>query len=219
MKADSIAIVSGGLDSITLLHYLVDRNRTPAVMTFRYNQRHEKEVELATEQVSSLGLVHEIVDLTMLLDVWSSSSLVNDQVAITKAAEIVPAQQPSTYVPNRNMIFLTMAIAWAETIGVTDVYYGAQKHDIYGYWDTKPEFVHRINAVYELLPKRISVCAPFLDLSKTEVLRIGLKLGVDYSKTWSCYVGEELACGQCPTCVERLKAFDNLGISDPIPYR
>lgn len=219
MKPDCIAIVSGGFDSTTLLHYLVDQNRTPAVITFRYGQRHEKEVGFATENVTNLGLLHNVIDLAQFSDLWSASSLINQSLEIPQAIQVKTDEQPSTYVPNRNMLFLSLAITWAETLDVREVYYGAQKHDIYGYWDTTPSFVDHVNALYRLSPNHIQVVTPFIDFSKTDILRIGLELDVDYGRTWSCYAGEQVACGTCPTCVERLQAFENLGISDPIPYR
>lgn len=217
---DCVCIVSGGLDSVTLLHYLRKKiNREPAAITFQYGQRHLKEVALAEEQASLLKLIHKTVDITPLAELWFSSSLIDNHLSIPSAADVEPNSQPSTYVPNRNMIFLSLAIAWAETIGVKEVYYGAQKHSIYGYWDTTPEFVEYTNNVYKLSPNHIRIVAPFLNFAKEDILRIGIELGVDYSKTWSCYAGDEIACGICPTCVERLKAFEALGVADPVPYR
>jgi len=219
VKADSIVIVSGGFDSTTLLHYLVNQKHTPAVITFQYGQRHGKEVKFAEEQVAFFGLPHKVVDISSLSSLWFKSSLIDIQLDIPNAESTSLSEQPSTYVPNRNMIFLALAIAWAETLNINQVYYGAQKHDIYGYWDTTLQFVDRLNALYDLQPNHISIMAPFLNFSKTDILRIGLALGVDYGKTWSCYAGEDVACGMCPTCIERLKAFQNLSIIDPIPYR
>ncbi|MEQ8676578.1 MAG: 7-cyano-7-deazaguanine synthase QueC [Aggregatilineales bacterium] len=219
MQIDCIVIFSGGFDSTTLLYYLLNQKRNPAAITFQYGQRHKKEVSFATKHVSVFNLLHKVVDISSLSALWSMSSLINEQIDIPNATNVLPEEQPTTYVPNRNMIFLALAIAWAETLGVNEVYYGAQKHDIYGYWDTTPEFVNHVNALYKLSPSHINIVAPFLNFSKADILRIGLELGVDYSKTWSCYAGEEVACGICPTCVERVKAFETLGISDPIPYR
>lgn len=219
MQTNCIVIFSGGFDSTTLLYHLMGKKLAPATITFRYGQRHDKEVKLALEHVTNLGLLHQVIDLTPLSDLWLTSSLIDHSLDIPAAMQVKTNEQPSTYVPNRNMLFLSLAIAWAETLGVKEVYYGAQKHDIYGYWDTTPEFVDHVNALYKLSPNYINVVAPFLNFSKADILRIGLELGVDYSKTWSCYAGEEVACGICPTCVERVKAFETLGISDPIPYR
>ena len=128
--------------------------------------------------------------------------------------------QPSTYVPNRNMIFLSIAVAYAETRGMAEVYYGAQRNDLVSYWDTTPEFVDRMNATLQLNRKNtIQIKTPFVHNSKADILRLGFELGVDYGKTWSCFQGDQVACGVCPACVQRLQAFEELGIPDPLPYR
>lgn len=219
---DSVAIVSGGMDSVTLLHYLVkEKKRKPAVITFIYGQKHTKEIGYAQAQVSLLGCQeHLLLDLSHLSAVFSGSALVSDGVSIPDAAEVEGDPQPATYVPNRNMIFLALAAAYAESQGVGDIYYGAQRHDMYGYWDTTPEFLEQLNQVYSLNRKTpMKILAPFVDHSKTDILRIGMELEVDYGQTWSCYEGQETACGRCPTCAERLKAFEELGRPDPLPYQ
>jgi 7-cyano-7-deazaguanine synthase len=135
-------------------------------------------------------------------------------------ADVTGNPQPATYVPNRNMIFLALAAAYAESHGASSVYYGAQSHDMYGYWDTTPQFLAQLNQVYaQNRQTPIQIEAPFVNYAKTDILRKGLELGVDYGRTWSCYEGQTAACGQCPTCAERLQAFTNMGIEDPIPYQ
>jgi len=127
--------------------------------------------------------------------------------------------QPPTYVPNRNMMLLSMAVAYAEAHRIRNVFYGAQAQDEYGYWDCTSDFVDRINGVLELNRRdRVTVHAPFVGMRKAETVRLGLRLGVDFSHTWSCYRGGERACGTCPTCVERLHAFAAVGADDPIAY-
>ena len=219
---DTVAIVSGGMDSVTLLHYLVRRlGRTPAVLTFTYGQKHNKEVVLARYQADSLGCAaFRQIDLSPLAPAFASSALVAPQLAIPDMAAVQGDPQPLTYVPNRNLIFLSVAAAYAEAHGVTDVFYGAQRHDLYGYWDTTPQFVERLNALLALNRKKtINVQTPFVHFSKADILRLGIQLGVEYAKTWSCYEGETLACGLCPTCAERLQAFAEVGQRDPLPYR
>ena len=220
-KPSSIAIVSGGMDSVTLLHHLVKVEKlVPAVITFVYGQKHDKEVELAKLQAELLGChEHLVLDLSPLRPLFADSALVAQDVQIPNVEDVLDDPQPLTYVPNRNMIFLALAAAYAETNGVTTVYYGAQSHDMYGYWDTTPEFLERINGLFGLNRKKpIQIKAPLVNYSKTDILRLGLELEVDYGQTWSCYEGRELACGLCPTCAERLKAFENLGMIDPLPY-
>ncbi|HSH03377.1 MAG TPA: 7-cyano-7-deazaguanine synthase QueC [Anaerolineae bacterium] len=219
---DSVAIVSGGLDSVTLLHYLVKQEKIqPAVITFLYGQKHEQEIACAEYQAELLGCEpHLLLDLNLLRPLFAGSALVAEEIAIPDIEEVMGDPQPPTYVPNRNMIFLALAAAFAETTGVTDIYYGAQMHDVYGYWDTTPQFLEQLNQVYRLNRKTpIGIKAPFVNYSKGDIVRLGLELGVDYGQTWSCYVGGEVACGRCPTCAERLAAFNELGITDPVPYR
>jgi len=219
---DAVVILSGGMDSVTLLHYLVKREkRNPAVLTFTYGQKHSKETALAEYHAKNLGCPgHLVVDLSGLVSVFSDSALVNKEISIPDLEQVQGDPQPPTYVPNRNMVFLSIAAAYAETNGVNVVYYGAQAQDMYGYWDTTSDFLERINALLSLNRKKpVRILAPFVSFSKTDVLRMGLELGIDYEKTWSCYQGGEAACGRCPTCVERLQAFKNLGLTDPLPYQ
>jgi 7-cyano-7-deazaguanine synthase len=219
--ADCVVIVSGGMDSVTLLHYLVKtEHRDPAVITFRYGQKHAKEIACAAENVSLLGFKsHLILDLTGLQAVFERSALVSADIVIPDMQDVVGDPQPPTYVPNRNMVFLALAVAYAESQGASDVFYGAQRHDLYGYWDTTPQFLEELNSIYRRNRKStIQIKAPFINDSKADLLRLGLELGVDYSKTWSCYAGQDLACGKCPTCAERLAAFREVGISDPLAY-
>ncbi len=218
---DSVAIVSGGMDSVTLLHYLIkSQGKHPAVLTFQYGQKHSKEIEFARWQAQSLHCeVHQVFDLSLLAPAFSSSALVSKTIEVPDIASVKGDPQPITYVPNRNMIFLAIAAAFAESLGVEEIYYGAQAHDLYGYWDTTPDFLERINALLALNRKNnLRILAPLVKLTKAEVLKLGSDLEVDYSKTWSCYEGNELACGKCPTCAERLEAFKASGISDPIQY-
>jgi len=218
---DSVAIISGGMDSVTMLHRMVKIEKIyPAIVTFVYGQKHHKEIEFAKIQAQHLGCVkHLILDLSVLQPLLASSALVSDNLDIPDMDAVKGDPQPPTYVPNRNMIFLALAVAYAETNNVSDIYYGAQSHDMYGYWDTTPEFLERLNYVFSLNRKTpIQIKAPFVNYSKTDILRLGVELEVDYAQTWSCYKGQEIACGRCPTCAERLSAFKTVGIPDPLPY-
>lgn len=218
---DSVAIVSGGMDSVTLLHFLVkEMQLEPAVITFVYGQKHDKEVDYARANAAELRLsAHLVLDLSLLTPLFAHSALVAADVDVPDVLDVLGDPQPVTYVPNRNMIFLALAAAYAETHDVGDIYYGAQRHDIYGYWDTTPQFLARLNDVYALNRKTpLQIKAPFVEFSKTDILRTGLALGVDYATTWSCYEGKDAACGRCPTCAERLQAFAELGLQDPLPY-
>lgn len=220
--SDCVAIVSGGMDSVTLLYYLIKvKGRQPAVISFKYGQKHVKEVTLVGEHVRLLGLTdHLVCDLSPMSDLFKTSALVSSELTVPTMQQVQGDSQPVTYVPNRNMIFLSLAAAYAESHAASEVFYGAQKHDLYGYWDTTLEFLEQINQVYSLNRKTpIRIEAPFVTYSKADILREGFALGVDYGKTWSCYQGESVACGICPTCAERLAAFKEVGETDPVPYQ
>ena len=222
MKA--VVVLSGGMDSTTLLHYAKKTlARSCEALVFDYGQRHRKEVEIAREN-AIVACVPVMVHPLDFFCYFSTSALTvggrgNTGLKVPNIEDVLGHPQPVTYVPNRNMIMLSIAVAWAEERGAEEVYYGAQKHDLYSYWDTTEDFVDSMNRVIQLnRMKPIRIVAPFINMSKSEILSIGLKLGVDYSKTTSCYNGRDKACGTCPTCAERLKAFRDLGMKDPIPY-
>ncbi len=218
---DAVAVVSGGMDSTTMLHYLVKKlGLHPALLTFAYGQRHAREIDCSRAQAAILRLpAPTLFDLTPFKAAFASSALVDANREIPQAAAVEGDPQPATYVPFRNLIFLTLAAAFAESHAVSHVYYGAQRHDLYGYWDTTPEFLARVNHVFGLNRKNeVSIEAPFVNYSKADILRLGFEMGVDYGQTWSCYHGGTTACGDCPTCAERLKAFAEVGVADPLPY-
>jgi len=218
-------LLSGGLDSSVLLHYVYrELGHAPIhALSFNYGQRHSKELECAQWQADAIDVAsHRILDVTFLGDVVKgASTLVAGGKSIPDMDEISGAQldQPPTYVPNRNMILLSIAAAYAESNTIRHVYYGAQALDEYGYWDCTTEFLKGINATLALNRREpITVHAPFIEKKKVESVRLGAKLGVNFGYTWSCYRGGTKACGTCPTCVERLNAFKEAGVDDPISY-
>jgi len=218
----AVVLLSGGMDSAALLHFVARRLGPGRVhaLSFFYGQKHAREMEMARWQAGRAGVaVHREVDLSFF------GRLVGEASALTGAARNVPdqadlrpadLQQPPTYVPNRNLVFLSLAAAYAESAGLPEVYYGAQTQDCYGYWDCTPEFVERLNGVLRLnRGSRVAIRAPFAGKSKAEVLKIGLAMQVDYTHTWTCYRGGEKPCGLCPSCAERIRAFKKAGIADP----
>ncbi len=218
-----VVLVSGGIDSSVLLHYVArELGKTEIhALSFNYGQRHSRELECAAYQAQAAGAVeHRILDISFLGPLLCEGSVLLSGGGAVPDLKDVPKEdlvQPPTYVPNRNMMFLSMAAAYAEAHGMREVYYGAQAQDEYGYWDCTREFLDRINAVLALNRKEaVTICAPFVDKSKAEIVGMGTALGVDFSRTWSCYRGEEKACGTCPTCVERLNAFKHAGLVDPV---
>ncbi len=221
----AVLLLSGGIDSTVLLHHAVGNLGCGPVhcLSFSYGQRHEKELDAARWQAKQMDAArHEVVDLSFLGGLLKQGSALLSGGAKVPALDAVPEEersQPPTYVPNRNMILLSLAAAYAEANGITDVYYGAQALDTYGYWDCTPQFLERVNQVFGLNRKEpVSVHAPLIRLAKRETVQLGTELGVDFGHTWTCYRGGEKACGVCPTCAERLAAFRDCGLTDPLPY-
>ena len=220
-----VVLLSGGMDSAVLLSYVVKTLGHGPVhaLSFNYGQRHLRELECARWQAEAANVVeHRIIDLGFVAGlVGEGTSLVSGGDEVPDLTELSEAEldQPPTYVPNRNMMLLSVAAAYAEAQGIRDVFYGAQAHDEYGYWDCTADFIGRLNQALELNRRDgITVHAPFVAKKKSELVSLGHELEVDFSHTWSCYRGAEKACGTCPTCVERLKAFQEAGATDPLAY-
>ena len=217
-------LLSGGLDSTVLLHHVArTAGHAPLhVLSFDYGQKHRRELEMARWQAGQVREVkeHQVVDLAFFGGlVNAASALLCGGPAIPDLAGLTAQarQQPPTYVPNRNMILLAIAAAFAEARQCSVVFYGAQLQDQYGYWDCTPEFVGKINEVLGLnRGHAVRIEAPFTGKRKAEVVRLGLDLGVDFAHTWSCYRGEGSPCRTCPTCVERSRAFAEVRVADPL---
>lgn len=217
-------LLSGGMDSTVLLHYVAKREGDIPVfaLSFDYGQRHSRELEMARWQAQRVAEVaeHRVVEAGWLGDLLgSSSALLRKGAPVPDLADIGAGElrQPPTYVPNRNLILLAAAAAYAESRGCSRVYYGAQAHDRYGYWDCTTEFVERTNQVLQLnRSSPVTIMAPFAELRKSQEIALGTELGVDFARTWSCYRGGVSPCGTCPTCVEREQAFEEAGIRDPL---
>ena len=221
--ARAMVLLSGGVDSTTLLHRVRRTLGAGEVhaLSFHYGQKHARELEMARRQAAAAGVArHHEIDLGFLGALTAArSALTGADVDIPDldALDADQRRQPPTYVPHRNLLLLAVAAAAAEGAGIQDVYYGAQAQDEYGYWDCTPAFIERLNAVLALNRDRpVRVHAPFAGLRKAEVVKIGLALQVDYSHTWTCYRGGQSACGTCPSCVERAAAFREAGAADPL---
>ena len=219
----AIVLLSGGMDSTVLLHHVArDLERAPIhALSYNSGQRHSRELECARAQATVAGVAHhEIIDIAFIGPlVAGGTTLVQGGAEVPDLEDMAGADlaQPPTYVPNRNMILLSIAAAYAEAHGFADVYYGAQAHDEYGYWDCTVEFLDEINAVLALNRRdRVYIYAPFVATGKADLVRKGMELGVDFGQTWSCYRGGERPCGTCPTCVERARAFEQAGVNDPL---
>lgn len=220
--ASAVVLLSGGLDSTVLLHQVCRERCTGPVyaLSFDYGQRHARELDCARAQAALAGCAeHRVIPLGFLGEMLApGTALVRGgaEVPDLAALDAEALRQPPTYVPNRNMMLLSLAAAYAEARGVRQVFYGAQAQDEYGYWDCTAEFLSGMNGVLALnRGEAVRIEAPFVATSKTEIVRIGVGLGVDFGQTWSCYRGEDRPCGTCPTCVERVNAFRAAAVVDP----
>ena len=215
--------VSGGLDSTIILHWVASQGYEVHAVSFNYGQRHvDKELACATLSCSdsNLAKTHKIINLDFFKDIVSTSSLVNDKIDVAKTKDVLGDPQTVNYVPNRNMMILSICTAYAESIGATQVYHGSALIDSQaGYWDGSIEFLTAINKVNELNRRdRVEIVAPLITKSKKTIIELGLDLGVDFTQTWTCYEGGDKACGECPACSSRIKGFIDVGKIDPLDY-
>jgi len=212
---------SGGMDSTTILYNTKQTYDEVYAISFFYGQRHKKELDAAQKISKKVGVKeHRLIDVSFFKELASTSSLTNDEVDVAKAKDVMGDPQTVNYVPFRNMMLLSIACAYAETVGATAVYHGAAQADsVAGYWDGSPEFLDEINKVTALNRRnRITIKAPLLTMSKAEIIKLGVSLGIDYADTWTCYEGKEKACGECTACALRLKGFIDAKIVDPVHY-
>lgn len=220
MANKSVTILSGGMDSTTLAFMVAKTLKQDQIfISFNYGQRHVRELECAKHVAEILGCPHAIIDLSAVGPLLKGSAL-TDTVPMPEGY-YAEENMRLTVVPNRNAIMLS--IAWGIAIGekAENVYYGAHAGDHFIYEDCRPVFVEALGHAFRLgthgdLP--FAIHAPFLDIDKIEILKIGYDLGVPYEHTWTCYKGGKEACGVCGSCQERLSAFASLGINDPLPY-
>jgi 7-cyano-7-deazaguanine synthase len=205
------------MDSFTLLHLARSRGLKVHALSFNYGQRHVRELEAARAVCQAEGIPHKVIDIRAMSEVMAGSSLTSD--AEVPEGHYEEDSMKSTVVPNRNMILLSLATGYAVTVGAGAVWYGAHGGDHAIYPDCRPEFVEKMDAVCRLANyEPVGIEAPFMAMDKGEILAEGLKLGLDYSQTWTCYNGRDKACGRCGSCVERLEAFAAHGLEDPLAY-
>lgn len=218
MNKKVVVIYSGGMDSFTVLHKAIESGLTPYALTFDYGQRHIKEIEIAKSVCNELGINHKVIDISAINQLIGGSSLTDNSIDVA-LGHYQEDNMLSTVVPNRNMILLSLAIGYAVSIKADQVYYGAHSGDHAIYPDCRPEFVEKMNDVAAIANyEKTEIFSPYLNSDKIGILKDGLKMGLDYSKTWTCYNGREKACGLCGSCVERLEAFAKNGLDDPIEY-
>ncbi len=213
-----VCLISGGMDSFVASAVANNRGHKIYALTVSYGQKNSKEISAAKKIGIYLGVKqHTVVDIDLS---WVDSSLTRKDIDIptqTSGTEI-----PSTYVPARNTIFISIAMALAETVDAESIYIGVNAVDFSGYPDCRPEYIKRFQALIDVATKktlggaRITLETPLINMSKSEIIKQGIKLGVDFSITWSCYRNREKPCGTCPSCILRNKGFRQAGMNDPL---
>lgn len=213
-----VLVYSGGLDSTTLLYELRSQGAALRCLSVDYGQRHRRELTAAAEICRELGIEHRMADLSGLRPLLAGSALTDD-IAVPHG-HYTEASMKATVVPNRNMLLLAVAIAWAVSTRSDAVAYAAHAGDHAIYPDCRPEFVDAMDRAAGLCDwHAVRIERPFVNWDKTQIVRRGAELGVPFAKTWSCYEGAALHCGRCGTCVERREAFELAGVPDPTVYR
>ena len=228
-NAPAVILFSGGLDSSTILALAKDLGYAPYALSVGYGQRHSSELAAAKHIAKRMGVIrHEVVNLDLTR--FGGSALTDSAIAVptTPSAD---QEIPVTYVPARNTILLSLALGWAESLGGLDIFYGANAVDYSGYPDCRPEYVSSFENMANLATKagveainhdnRFRVHAPIIEMSKSQIIKLGNTLGVDYSQTVSCYQANDLgeACGECESCRLRQAGFKQAKLADPTRYR
>ena len=227
LKKPAVVLLSGGLDSATVAAIALNEGFAVHALSFSYGQRHSIELEAARRVARSQGITEHRV-ATFDLRVFGGSALTDD-IAVPKGRGSAEMERgiPITYVPARNTIFLSFALAWAEILESSDIFIGVNALDYSGYPDCRPEFIHAYETMANLATKagvegrqKLTIHTPLMQLTKAQIIRRGMELGVDYSLTSSCYDPgpDGRPCGQCDSCFLRRKGFSENGIADPLPY-
>lgn len=217
MTQKVVVIYSGGMDSFTVLNKALQQGHEVYALSFDYGQRHVKELKVAASVCEKLGVSHKIVDISAINQLIGGSSLTDD--IDVPEGHYEAENMKSTIVPNRNMILLSLAVGYAVSLKASQVYYGAHSGDHAIYPDCRPEFVQKMDDVCRIANyDAVEIFSPYLNDTKIDILTDGIKMGLDYSQTWTCYNGREKACGKCGACQERLEAFSLNNITDHIEY-
>lgn len=223
-----VVLLSGGLDSATVLAIVKSQGFAAYALSFRYGQRHEAELAAAQTLAKNLGAIDHVV-AEIDLRIFGGSALTSSGLGVPKGRneKEIGSGIPITYVPARNTIFLSYALAYAEVLGAHDIFLGINALDYSGYPDCRPEYLAAFQNLANLATRigvegqGIQVHAPLLQMSKAEIISLGLRLGVDYSATRSCYdlTSDGISCGECDACRLRQAGFSKNGLQDPIAYK
>ena len=225
MKMKAVVLVSGGLDSTTCLAIAREQNFDLYALTLNYGQRHDHELNSARMIIDFFNIHdHSIIDIDLA---QFGGSALTDQIDVPKKRDLSDMDEiPVTYVPARNTVFLSLALAWAEVLGSFDIFIGVNALDYSGYPDCRAEYISSFEKTANLATKAgvsgssFKIHTPLIDMTKSEIIKVGLDLGVDYSLTSSCYDPDQEGnpCGLCDACYLRLKGFKETGITDPLNY-
>lgn len=222
----AVVLLSGGLDSSTVLYQAKTDGYECYAISFDYQQRHRRELDSAIAIARQASVKeHQVVSFD--LRQWGGSALTDRKIDLPQQRSLEQMSQniPITYVPARNTIFLSFGLSYAEAIGAECVYIGVNALDYSGYPDCRPDYIEAMQTVFALGTKQgregqgIRIVTPLINLKKTAIIELGNQLGVPWEQTWSCYAGGDLACGICDSCQLRLAAFAELGLKDPLPYQ
>lgn len=210
-----VILLSGGMDSVTTLYFAMEKGYRLSCLIFDYNQRHRKEIKYAKKICQLNHSDYYIVETDFL---WVKSSLTDRKVKVPLNRDLAKKDIPATYVSGRNIIFLSYAFSLAESIRAKKIFIGAHIQDYSGYPDCRPEFLGDFQKAVNLglRNKGIEIAAPLIDKNKKEIIELGIKLGVPFQYTWSCYKGESKPCLKCDSCRFRVSAFEELGLDDPL---
>jgi len=225
MRKKAVCLLSGGIDSCVSACIAKKQGYELYALSFDYRQRHIKEIDSAKKIALALSVKNHII-FNLDLDKFGNSSITDLTLIPEKDHDLndIGKTIPSTYVPARNTIFLSIGLAYAESIDADAIFIGVTSTDYSGYPDCRPEFIDIFQKLADLATKKgvkgkkILIKAPLLKLSKSEIIKKGMGIGAPLEKTWSCYFGKDLACGRCDSCLLRLKGFKDLGITDPLKY-
>lgn len=223
MASDAVVLLSGGLDSYTAAAVAKREGFSIAALSINYGQRHARELEAARAVARSLGADRHL-ELNLDLTAIGGSALTSTAIDVPKDQPIDPHVIPSTYVPARNTIFLSLALGWAEVLGSSDIYIGVNALDYSGYPDCRPEFIRAFEQLARVATRagvegrQLNIHTPLMALSKAEIIRLGLSLGLDYGLTHSCYdpPADGRPCGHCDSCRLRASGFADAGANDPL---
>jgi 7-cyano-7-deazaguanine synthase len=230
-RKNAVVLLSGGLDSTTVLAIAKSQGYAPHALSFRYGQRHLAELESARQVVAAFGpMPHIVADID--LRTFGGSAL-TDEIDVPRHghshSDYDDTQSiPVTYVPARNTVFLSFALAWAEVLNSQDVFIGVNAMDYSGYPDCRPEYIEAYERMANLATKagvegtqQLKIHAPLMQMTKAQIISTGIELGVDYGLTHSCYDPDKqgTSCGACDSCILRLRGFSDAGVTDPLPYQ